>query len=146
MNDIEEKTRQTEFYHIFPATSVVAAIAVKRLRQIVTDAKDIVTAQYLHYKTFELAHVSIRHFMEARQCLIQTDLPYQERHTNATRNMLKRTNRKMMDNTNRQKLAKQFRLMATREPAILQTLCLNVNNLMQCSQWREPRRHPRKWS
>ncbi|KAM0259361.1 hypothetical protein ACHAQJ_003393 [Trichoderma viride] len=76
MKKIAELTQRTEKYHILPATSVVAAIAVKRFRRIETDGKNMTTNYLIEYKTFEYAHLSIKNYTASGPFILVLDQQY----------------------------------------------------------------------
>lgn len=55
MRYIVRRTEATGRYHILNAPSVVAAIAVKNMRRIVTNGKNKVTISMIKYHTFDFA-------------------------------------------------------------------------------------------
>lgn len=76
MKIIATQTIKTGYYHILNATSVIAAITVKNLRRIVTDGKDETTNQMLEFKTFQYAHVSIKHWTPNGPRILKTNVAY----------------------------------------------------------------------
>ncbi|EHK26799.1 uncharacterized protein TRIVIDRAFT_62602 [Trichoderma virens Gv29-8] len=75
---LSEIARHTMFFkvvHIMNAPSVVAAIAVKKLRHVDTNGKDDVSSLLTKAKTFEYAHASIQVWKPTHK-VIRTDRPY----------------------------------------------------------------------
>ncbi|KAH6603966.1 hypothetical protein Trco_007412 [Trichoderma cornu-damae] len=59
VKQLARQTDSTGRFHILNAPSVVAAIAVKRMRKMETDGTDFITTLLLRYKVFEFAHLSV---------------------------------------------------------------------------------------
>lgn len=76
MRYIVRRTEATGRYHILNAPSVVAAIAVKNMRRIVTNGKNKVTISMIKYHTFDFAAESVKNYTRTNKPIIQTNQPY----------------------------------------------------------------------